>query len=988
MFANCHTYYSFKYGTMSPAELLDEAQEQGAALLALTDINSTSGCLYFAMEALKRGKRLVLGVDFRSGARQHFIALARNNLGFQHINTFLSEVLAKRKKLLDEAPSLPETLIIYPLNNAPNRKLLENEYVGVDHTQLFQLDQQKGPWQREHIVALNTVTFRNKRDFNAHRLLRAIDNNIILSRLTEKEQGQMHHRFYPLAELKERYASHPELLLRAQQLMEMCSLYFDFKNSANPQNKVSFTTSKDQDLKLLKYLVKVGLNYRYGDQVTDTIRERVKKELKVISDCNFVPYFLINHAIVKYAQSKGYFYVGRGSGANSLVAYLLKITNVDPIELNLYFERFINPSRKSPPDFDIDFSWRDRNDVTRFIFETFPNTALMGSFVTFQQRSVIREIGKVLGLPSDEIKTIQRSRDPSKLDHVSRLCVLYSQYIHGFPNHLSVHSSGIVITERPIAYFGATSLPPKGFPTAHFDMHIAEDAGIYKYDILAQRGLGKIKDAIAVIHQNQPDAPPFDIDDVARFKKDDKIKDLLRRGDAIGCFYVESPAMRALMKKLEVDDYTGLVAASSIIRPGVSNSGMMQEYIRRHKNPTARAAVHPVLGEILNDTYGVMVYQEDVLKVAHYFAGLTLEESDILRRGMSWKFRERTEFTQVKDRFFSNCEQRGYSDELTGQIWKQIESFANYAFAKGHSASYAVESYQSLFLKAHFPLEYMVATINNFGGFYRTEQYIQEARLKGAIIEAPCVNESAMITTIQGTIIYLGFQHVKDLDTEYTKRLIRERNNGGVFTSFRDFVLRTALPLEAIIILIRTNAFRCFGTPKGELLWKAHFMLNKSKQTVAHPALFPAATNTRTVQVPKLQPLPYEDAFDEIEYLGFPLCSPFELIDPEMLKHKMVSKLFPEYKGKIVTLVGYLIHTKRTKTKGKIEQEMAFGTFMDLDGILFDSVHFPKVLRQYPFRGKGCYLVRGTVGEDYGHFMLEASQLVRVPFDKIVQEPR
>ncbi len=987
MFVNTHTYYSFKYGTMSPKELLEEAETHEVQQLALTDINSTSGSLYFAMDAQSRGIQLVLGVDFRIGAEQKFIAIAKNNKGFERINFFLSQVLAKKKSLENLAPPLPHAFIIYPLSNAP-QQLKANEFIGISHPELFNFNRKnQNTWPAHKCIALNTVTFRNKRDYNAHRLLRAIDNNTLLSKLEAKEQGQPHQGFYTKSQLQELFKASPHLLVNTEKLLKQCSLFFDFNDKTKIQNKHTFTQNSTQDLKLLKYLVKEGLIYRYGKSISEEIKQRVKKELSVIVKCNFVPYFLINHAIVKYAQSKGYFYVGRGSGANSLVAYLLKITNVDPIDLNLYFERFINPSRKSPPDFDIDFSWRDRNDVTKFIFDTFPNTALMGSFVTFQQRSVIREIGKVLGLPSEEIKNIQRTRDYNTLDHVAKLCVLYSQYIHGFPNHLSVHSSGIVITEKPIQYFGATSLPPKGFPTAHFDMHIAEDAGIYKYDILGQRGLGKIKDAITEIKRNQPEAPPFDIDDVARFKKDEKIKNLLRNGDAIGCFYVESPAMRALMKKLEVDDYKGLVAASSIIRPGVSHSGMMQEYIKRHRSPAARAATHPVLAEILDDTYGVMVYQEDVLKVAHYFAGLTLEESDILRRGMSWKFRERTEFAQVRDRFFSNCNAKGYAKDLTAQIWKQIESFANYAFAKGHSASYAIESYQSLFLKAHFPLEYMVATINNFGGFYHTEQYIQEARLKGATIEAPCINRSLMITTIFDKTIYLGFQHVKELETSAIKTILEERDYFGTFLSLDDFISRVNVSLEMVIILIRVNTFRFTKKTKGFLLWKAHFLLADNKQSFAHPKLFQDKKNTKKVHIPRLDAIPYEDAYDEIEYLGFPLCSAFDLVDPEMLKSKITYKQFPELLNKTITIIGYLVHTKRTKTKGKIEQEMAFGTFMDLDGQFFDSVHFPRPLKQYPFRGKGCYLLRGKVTEDFGHYSLESIYMVKVPFDKIVKQP-
>lgn len=1002
---------------MSPKELLCEADTTlhnhvSTALegnthrhtIALTDINSTSGCLYHAMECQSRGWPVIMGVDFRKGNQQQFIAIARNNEGFQQINFHLTEFLLNKGKPCPRGqgpqdPIINNTYIIYPLKNVPDRPLRSNEYIGVNHTELFGLlvgtrlqassygkSSSHSGYRQDKYVALNTVTFRNKRDFNAHRLLRAIDKNALLSKLPIEEQGELHHKFYSPEELQNLYAGHEYLLENAQKLLANCSLHFDFNDKTKLANKRTFTQTKKQDYALLKQLTKEGIQYRYGDNVSQEVKDRVAKELSVIKECNFVPYFLINHNIVSYARRQGYFYVGRGSGANSLVAYLLRITNVDPIELDLYFERFINPSRKSPPDFDIDFSWRDRQDVTRYIFDTFPNTALMGSFTTFQARSVIREIGKVLGLPADEIKNIQRTDRPQDLDHLGKLCILYSRYIHGFPNHLSIHSSGIVITERPIQYYGATSMPPKGFPTAHFDMHIAEDAGIYKYDILGQRGLGKIKDAITIIKQNQPDAADFDIDDIDRFKKDEKIKDLLRRGDAIGCFYVESPAMRALMKKLEVDNYKGLVAASSIIRPGVSSSGMMAEYIKRHRHPEARKAIHPVLGKILHDTYGVMVYQEDVLKVAHYFAGLTLEESDILRRGMSPKYRDRTEFKVVEKLFFDNCKTKGYDPTLTKEVWTQIESFASYAFAKGHSASYAVESYQSLFLKAYFPLEYMVATVNNFGGFYRTEQYIQEARIKGAHIEEPCVNRSDFETTIDGKNIFLGFQHVAELESKVVDALRIQRRENGPYESLENFTQRVPISLDQTVILIRINAFRFTGKTKHWLLWKAHFLLAAVKKSTALPSLFSQYTDTKKVTIPELDSVPYEDAMDEIEYLGFPMCSPFDLIDDAEKKSKTVSADFEKNLGKTITLLGYLVHTKRTKTKGRVEQEMFFGTFMDWDGQFFDSVHFPIIARKYKFKGLGIYLIRGKVSSDFGHLTLEAQYLVKVPYGKLVRD--
>jgi DNA polymerase-3 subunit alpha len=319
------------------------------------------------------------------------------------------------------------------------------------------------------------------------------------------------------------------------------------------------------------------------------------------------------------------------------------------------------------------------------------------------------------------------------------------------------------------------------------------------------------------------------------------------------------------------------------------------------------------------------------------------------------------------------------------EVWTQIESFANYAFAKGHSASYAVESYQSLFLKAYYPLEYMVATINNFGGFYRTEQYVQEARLKGAHIEAPCLNRSDFATTIYGKYIVLGFQHVKELESKVIASLLNDRSENGNFTDLENFVNRVSVSLEQAVILIRVNALRFTNRSKHWLLWKAHFLLSDMPKSDSHPKLFAHHNQTKKVTIPELSGIPYEAPLDEIEFLGFSLCSPFDLIDDEMLKHKLVSENFKINLGKHVTLLGYLVHTKRTTTRGRIEQEMYFGTFMDRAGQFFDSVHFPDVARRYRFTGRGIYLIRGKISSDFGHITLEASYLSKVPYGKLVK---
>jgi len=791
--------------------------------------------------------------------------------------------------------------------------------------------------------------------------------------LPEEELANQYEIMVPETRLEEIFRDYPTIITNTKHLLNECSIDFDFTTF---KNKKHYTTSISEDLSLIRSQAIEGLKYRYGNAPSNVI-ERMEKELKVIEDKCFSSYFLINWDMVNYARSQKFYYVGRGSGANSMVAYLLRITDVDPIELDLYFERFINPERSSLPDFDIDFSSIERNTVTRYLFDKYgwDKTALVGSYNTFKGRATLRELGKVFGMPPIQINAMQKAENYAQLDEMARLVVKHYKRIEGLPNHLSVHSSGIIISEEPMTTYTATMMPPKGFPTTHFSMIEAEDIGLHKYDVLGQRGLGKIKDSLSIIKNNR--GVDIDIHQMKKFKKDPKIKNLLKIGDCVGCFYVESPGMRMLLTKLKADDYLRLVAASSIIRPGVSQSGMMNEYIRRFHNKELREKARNTLPDfynLLEETYGVMVYQEDVIKVAHYFAGLTLGEADVLRRGMSWKFRERNEFHKIKDKFFSNCKQKGYQTTIVVKIWEQIESFGNYAFAKGHSASYAVESYQALYLKAHYPLEYMVATVNNGGGFFRTEVYFHEARMNGATIEVPCINNSEGLTNIFRKSIFIGLRFMNGLELDSINRMLLERHQNGVFLDLLDFVNRVPFSLEQLRLLIRVGAFRFTGKSKKELLWDAHFLLANNKKLRPSKTLFDI--EIKNIEMPQLWSHHLEDAFDEIELIGFAVStSPFSLLK-EMPKNYLTTGDLRLHINKTIEIVGYLIHVKGTKThKG---EEMNFGTWLDKNGHWFDTVHFPQIARAFSFRGPGCYLIKGKVIDEFGFISIDVKSTQRL----------
>ncbi len=973
-----HSQYSLKYGVLTPEEIILWGKNNQFPYMVLTDINTSGAVLLFIQAAKKHGVNTSVGIDFRNDLKKCYTIIAKNNRGFHEVNSFLSQHLHHQKAFPKTPPHLGNCWIIYPSENQP-KKLKENEWYGVSLQDLNRLKIDRNPEKEAKTVLLQAMTFRNRRDYNAHRLLRAIHYNTLLSKLENTQQATVEDRFLGYEAIQQIWEDFPVILKNTNELHQHCHVHFEFEDAASPQNLASYTGSKAEDLALLKKLCQEGASYRYPI-LTEAVTQRIDKEIEIIAQKDYLSYFLITWDFTSYARSKGYFYVGRGSGANSIVAYILRITDVDPLELDLYFERFINLYRKNPPDFDIDFSWRNRDDITQYIFQRYPNAALLCTFHTFQYRGTIRELGKVFGLPKSEIDLLTRTKiDLEKLDEISKLVIKYSHYIHGFPSHLSVHAGGIVISEKPITWYSATFLPPKGYPTTQFSMREAEDVGLFKFDVLSQRGLGKIQESLEIIAYHEPHREPHDLHDIAFLKEDEKVKALLLSARAMGCFYVESPAMRMLMTKLKVETYLDLVAASSIIRPGVAQSGMMREYILRHRYPEKRKSIHPLLQEIMPETYGVMVYQEDVIKVAHFFAGLSLAEADVLRRGMSGKFRSADEILQVKQRFLSQCLEKGHDEAFSKDVWRQIESFAGYAFSKGHSASYAVESYQSLYLKAHYPLAFMTAVINNFGGYYRTEVYVHEARSWGAEIEAPSINEGGYACTLVGNRLILGFNLVENIEQELIIKLIDERNTSGKFKNFEQLMKRINIPLEQLLIIIRIGGLRDFAESRKELLWKAHFYHHHRKKK-AQELNF--EIEHKKFELPQLKEHPLELAFEQMELLGFPLCNPFELLKTAP-KNFILGKALEQHLSQKVEMYGYLISLKASRTKQG--ESMYFGTFIDQEGMVIDTVHFPAIGKQYPFQGKGIYHLIGVVTVEFNYYALEVGMMFKMPFQEDVR---
>ncbi|MBE9600750.1 DNA polymerase III subunit alpha [Pedobacter sp. MC2016-24] len=970
MYLNVHSQYSLRYGTMAIKTLVKEAKARGITQMVITDINNSTGVMEFMRECRKEKIKPIGGMEFRRDKKLLYIGIAKNKEGMKELNDFLSHHNLEQKQLPDEPWVFQNAYVVYPFGH--KTVLKSNEYIGVRFDELHQF-YNKELQHPDKLVVLQPVFVADRIGYRLHEYLRGIDLNTLITMVEPEDKCKDTDLFLKPVELEAKFFKYPFILDNTRKLMDSCVM--DYPEGKVKLNKKTFTGDINDDKALLEKLAMEGMRYRYGTGNREAAK-RLKKELEVIVDLNFCAYFLITNDIIQYSMRRGYYHVGRGSGANSIVAYCLRITDVDPIELDLYFERFLNSERSSPPDFDIDYSWDEREDVQGYIFKRYgrEHTALLGTMSTFKDRSVIREIGKVMGLPKTEIDGFT---DPSRAaqnrenDTFKKIMAIY-ELMGKMPNQRSIHAGGVLISEEPITYYTALDLPPKGMPTVQWDMYEADDIGYDKYDILSQRGIGHIKEAVKLVQQNL--GKTIDIHQVRDFMLDANLNKRLKTGNTIGCFYIESPAMRQLLTKLVCDNYLTLVAASSIIRPGVAQSGMMKTYIQNFHTPDQVKYLHPVMEEQLKETFGVMVYQEDVIKICIYYGGMDGMDADILRRGMSGKYRSRVEFDRLIEKFHEGAALLGRPVDITKEVWRQVSSFAGYSFSKAHSASFAVESYQSLYLKTYYPVEFMVGVLNNYGGFYTRWLYVHELKRAGATVHLPCVNRSSAVVSIQGTDAYLGFVGIQGLENKLMERIPEERRLNGDYLDLEDFVRRTEMSLEQVIILIRCGALRFIGKSKKALLWDVHTMLGQKAKPSNHAELFQVPT--KNYVMPDLVNTKLEDAYHELELLGFPLTlSMFDLLKTAYRGDIRTNDL-TRYVGQTVRMVGLYVCEKTVHTKNN--KKMWFGTFLDADGNFFDTTHFPNNTSVYPFRGTGCYLILGKVVVDFGFPSIEVAKFAKL----------
>jgi len=466
--------------------------------------------------------------------------------------------------------------------------------------------------------------------------------------------------------------------------------------------------------------------------------------------------------------------------------------------------------------------------------------------------------------------------------------------------------------------------------------------------------------------QRSTESIPFDIYDYNMLFNDELVKKIIREGKTIGCFYIESPGMRSLLKKLKVDTFEMLTAASSVIRPGVAESGMMQEFIARHHDPSKRKYLVPEMEEILGETYGVMVYQEDVIKIVHHIAGLSLEEADLLRRAMSGKMRSHSAMRALTEKFFKSCTEKGLSLEISKELWRQIESFAGYSFCKAHSASFALLSYQVAFLKAYYPAEFMASVLSNQGGFYSPAVYIQEAKRLGIKLKLPSVNHSMYEYTGRHNTIQIGFMAIKHFSRASAEAIIEEREKYGLFVSLADLLVRTKTGYEETILLIKCGATDCFNETRSTLLRFLDIYFHKLKLlNESYTDLFINESFDLIEQVKTDKDYSIEEKclaeYESFDYMvsRHPLDFYAGSIAPNIINAADMAK----YHGRRVKMIGWYMTSKRISTKkGDV---MKFLSLEDLTGT-FEAVIFPNVYMQVAEKtlSMGPYIIEGKADQD------------------------
>lgn len=1000
-----HSHYSLMRGVTDIKKLCRTAARIGYNQLALTDTDNLYGLIPFLKACREYTIRPIIGAELtQPDNRERAFCLAENKTGYSNLCRLLTARHCEPEFNLQSELLKHHNGLCILTDSAHLLQYWHEAGIRVSAALVSKPD--KNSYQIHHFaktlgllsVAVPDSYFLSADEHKDHLLLRAIDNNTTLCRLKTSETVSSSHWLPSSREFAKRFSIWPDAIRNSLDLAARCNFSeLDFGLVLPPYKN----RTREQADKELRHKALTGALGRYGDKLPLTVSARLDHELKIIAEMGFSSYFLVVHDIVRPVQRT----CGRGSGAASLVAYCLHITNVCPIKHNLYFERFLNPGRKDAPDIDIDFAWDERDRILHdVLIKHKHHAAMVCNHVFFQPRSAIREVAKVFGLPDGETGTIckrlpwfrQNNDHDELLPRVKNMPELQgvefnepwpeifrlAQNLIGTPRCLSVHPGGIVITPLPINDYVPIQKTAKGVPVIQWEKDGAEEAGLVKIDLLGNRSLGVIRDSVRQILDN---GVLFD-EEIWEPEDDPQTQNNVANGLTMGCFYIESPAMRLLQKKAGTGDFEHLVIHSSIIRPAANE--FIREYIRRLHGGSWQP-LHKILTGVLDDTFGIMVYQEDVSRVAVKF-GFSHTDADRLRKIMSKKDKHQ-KLADYRKQFFKSAANLGVEDTTTEKIWRMMMSFDGYSFCKPHSASYAKVSFQAAYLKTHFPAEFMAAVISNQGGYYSTFAYVSEARRMGITILGPDVNTSTIPWYGKKFTIRTGLMAIKHLRQKTMSAIVQQRT-GQPFISIHDFLNRIQPNEEEARAMIHAGALDSLLQPSQQD--------SKTAVTLAERTLllYSLALWKKQVQLPynnfalfpdrkTLPNLPPENQLERLrnEYriLGF-LCSqhPITLFNTQRNTYRTISAIdIPKQIGHRIRFLGWCIAGKIVGAKNG--DPMEFLTFEDETGQV-ECTFFPEIYKRccHLLHHGGPLLLEGIVEEDFGATTLTVENAKKVKNEK------
>jgi DNA polymerase-3 subunit alpha len=867
-----HSYYSFLRGLPSPLELAITAADLGMPALGLTDHQSLSGAIEFHIACQQAGIQPILGLEADLGIPHDMETIEPGIL------TLLAMDMAGWRSLCRISSSLAGDSDTLPFDQLANEtsgllcltgghrgalaKLVATRQSKLAEGWLSRLSelfndrlyielQMHTQEDRELCVSLTTLAHRmhlpTVASHDIHYLkpeqahLQQVQTAIRLIRpLNELDPTTIappQAEFITPQGMAERMPNFPRALEATEEIANRCQLKLPLGILHFPEIPLPEGTSGEE---LLRQKANAGAMRLYG-HITPELKDRLEHELSVIGEYGFTSLFLIMEEILNYARQEGIPFSSRGSAASSLVAHCLGITSPDPIRLNLYFERFLNPARATPPDIDTDLCSRRRDEVIRFVYRRFgeDQVATVCTVNRFRSRSALREVAKAYGLPTEEVSSLAdslpyrwfgpSSRGSSKEDPFADLRKRYRTPTHqamfkdaaaliGLPHHLSVHPGGVVISPGALTDLAPTQVAAKGVVITQFDLDSIERLGLVKIDLLGIRGLTVLGDVVSTIAKERPTVKPHPGTSVLTEiletipREDLEVSNMVNQGRTIGCFQIESPGMRATLKEVKARSVDDIMVALSLYRPGPLTGGLKDAFVRRHLGKETTEYLHPALSTLLADTYGVILYQEQVLRLAHELAGFSLADADMLRRAMS-HFDPGKQMQTLKDKFVAGVwELNQIPEDIANRIWELMAAFAGYGFPKAHAASYAQVSWRSAWCKTHYPAFFMAAVLANWGGYYSQRIYMNEARRMGLPLRPPEVNlaerEFCVKVLDRVPVLFMGLDQVKELTQRTQTAIVRKRP----FSSFTDFLSRVdPRPIEAEY-LVKIGALEGFGT--------------------------------------------------------------------------------------------------------------------------------------------------------------------------------